>query len=100
METVRSRRGTELPLGADWYNPRYREGIRYCFGALSVAGQDWDLKEFTYEGEVLAIDGDMWDVAAALISKSVAEREALGWRELFSRAVLMSNHRKRPPQRP
>jgi hypothetical protein len=65
MDTVRSRRGVELPLRADWYNPRYREGIRYCFGALSAAGQDWDLKQFPYEGETLLIDADMWDIAGA-----------------------------------
>jgi hypothetical protein len=88
MDTVRSRRGVDLPLTAKWYNPRYREGIRYCFGALAMAGQDWDLRQFRYEGELLLIESDMWDIAGALISMSVTEREALGWPDLFTRAVM------------
>ena len=95
MQTVRSRRGADLPLQADWYNPRYREGVRYCFGALAMAAQQWDLKQYTYEGELLLIDTDMWDIAGALISMSVADRERLGWQDLFTRAVLST-----PPRKP
>jgi hypothetical protein len=76
------------PLTADWYNPRYQAGIRHCFGALAVGGQSWTQDTYLYEGEQLWIESDMWAVARQLVEMLPQEREVLGWRDLYARAML------------
>jgi hypothetical protein len=76
------------PLNADWYNPAYQAGIRHCFGALTIGGQSWSQESFRYEGEDLWIESDMWCVAQRLVELPREEREVLGWRDLYARALL------------
>jgi hypothetical protein len=82
------REHTIRPLYAKWYNPRYRAGIRHCFGALCGAGKVWSQTTFRFDGEEYWIESDMWDVARKLVEMDRRERDALGWTDLYARAVL------------